>query len=82
MEKLELLDGQYTVIYDPKTELISEVLRHGKEWRTVHGDNLIHALFWKVLELNNRVDSLSLSLKPMIIATENYSYLGESPLYE
>lgn len=54
MEKFELLDGQYTVIYDPKTELIHEVLRHGKEWRTVHGDSLIHALFWKVLELSKK----------------------------
>jgi hypothetical protein len=58
MEKLELLDGQYTVIYDPKTELISEVLRHGKEWRTVHGDNLIHALFWRVLELSEVIKEL------------------------
>jgi len=54
MERLELLDGQYTVLYDPNTELISEVLRHGKPWRTVHGDNLIHAFLWKVLELSKK----------------------------
>ena len=80
MAELKLLDDQYTVIYDPKTELISEVLRHGKPWREVHGDNLIHALLWKVLELSNTVESLS--LKPITIPTEDHSRLGESPLYE
>ena len=56
MNEYKILD-KYTIVYTDN-ELITEVLRNGEQWRNVIGDNLIHGLFWRVLELEQQLKEI------------------------
>jgi hypothetical protein len=47
--KVELCDGKYTFYVDEKG--ILKCLRYGIAWRDFVGDNAIHALYDKIIEL-------------------------------
>jgi hypothetical protein len=62
IEKIELLDGKYTMIYDPnKCEL--KTLRYGEPWREHIGDNLIYCLVQALLDERKKNVDLKLNLE-------------------
>lgn len=51
MRKIELNNGEYTVINELGHGGGLRALRYGKEWRNLAGDNLVLALFIKIEDL-------------------------------
>lgn len=58
IERIELAEGKYTVLYDSDTGAI-ETLRYGEPWRDHVGDHLVGALVERILELENKERSPS-----------------------
>ncbi|MDF1510704.1 hypothetical protein PZE06_21445 [Robertmurraya sp. DFI.2.37] len=55
MEKIELNDGKYTVVNELNSGGKFYALRHGEEWRSLAGDNLVLAMFHKIEELSEKL---------------------------
>lgn len=55
--KIDLCDGKYTVIYDFETGQ-SECLRYGEPWRQLCGDKMIMAMFDRIVELEEQIQTL------------------------
>lgn len=48
MNKLELMDGKYTVINELHEGGGFRALRYGEEWRSLSGDNLVLAMYHEI----------------------------------
>lgn len=53
-EKIELYDGKYTVIFNNTTGEF-KALRYGEEWRSLTGDGMILAMFFRIQELEEKI---------------------------
>lgn len=57
MYKLDLFDGEYTVVLNETEPYQFKALRYGEEWKSLTGDNLILALVYKIQELEEKLNS-------------------------
>ena len=54
MESISLDGGKYSVYFQTKPHEF-KALRYGAEWRDLTGDNLIYAMFCRIIELEDRL---------------------------
>lgn len=54
MEERIKVDDKYTVIHNDNPYVL-KALRHGEEWRSLTGDNLILAMFYKIQDLQEQL---------------------------
>ncbi len=57
MESIKLDNGKYEVILNDKPWKF-EALRYGETWRSLTGDNLVLAMFYRIQELEEEITEL------------------------
>jgi hypothetical protein len=50
MEKIDVCDGKYTLVYDERTGAF-KALRNGEAWQNLLGNKMVYALFCEIQEL-------------------------------
>jgi hypothetical protein len=55
VDKIVLDGGKYTVVNELNEGGKFYALRYGEEWRSLAGDNLILAMFYKIEQLTERI---------------------------
>lgn len=56
MNKIELEGGKYTVINELNEGGKFKALRYGEDWRSLAGDNLVLAMFYRIESLTERLN--------------------------
>lgn len=55
MNRIKLNDGKYTVVNELNNGGGFYALRYGETWRSLAGDNLVLAMFYKIEELSEKL---------------------------
>lgn len=55
--ELSLDDGKYTIRLSDDCRIF-EADRYGERWQTLHGNNLVLNLVWKIQELEEKIKTL------------------------
>jgi len=70
--KIELCEGKYTIMNDLETGGGIRALRYGEEWRDLTGDNLVLALYQKVVELEAEVERSRGALRNIVEIEDDF----------
>jgi hypothetical protein len=57
MDRVVLRDGKYEVVQSNSPWRFM-ALRNGDEWRDLTGDNLVLAMFYKIIDLQEEIEAL------------------------
>jgi hypothetical protein len=76
MNKIDLDGGKYTVINELNEGGKFKALRYGEEWRSLAGDNLVLAMFYRIESLTERLS------KAESLLSEAHDVLDDVHCYE
>ncbi len=60
--ELSFCDGKYKVVFDDKPYKL-EAYRHDVLWRNLTGDNLVHAMFERIVELEKELSKVNFAFQ-------------------